>query len=105
MFASYAVGHEFKSQSGHTKLHHENGTKCLPSWHAGITAGVQPDSVKGRKVCETVYVDMYSKGILGSIARVGYCTSVPDFDLVHSSGLINQSIISREYDGVLTLKC
>ena len=51
---------------------------------------VQPDCLKGRVVCGTVYGDMYLKDILGSIARVGYCIPVPDLYLVlHQS--INQS--------------
>ena len=32
--ASHTVGHEFTSRPGHTKDHHENGTNCLPAWHA-----------------------------------------------------------------------
>ena len=32
--ASRTVGREFASRSGHTKDHHQNGTNCLPAWHA-----------------------------------------------------------------------
>ena len=32
--ASHTVGHEFASRPGHTKDHHQNGTNCLPAWHA-----------------------------------------------------------------------
>ena len=38
--------------------------------------------IKGRVVCETVYVDMHYKDLLGSIVRVGYCIPVLDFYLV-----------------------
>ena len=43
---------------------------------------MQPDCRKGWVVCGTVYGDMHLKDLLGSIARVGYCFSVPDFYLV-----------------------
>ena len=61
-----------------------NGTNCLPAWHAmrwGRSLAVQPDCLKGRGVCGTVYGDMYFKDLLGSFARVGYCIPVPDFYL------------------------
>ena len=43
---------------------------------------VQPDCLKGRLVCGTVYGDMHLKDLLGSITRVGYCIPVLDFYLV-----------------------
>ena len=62
--ASRKVDREFASRPGHTKDHHKNGTDCLPVWHTmrwvrSLT--VQPDCLKGRVVCGTVYGDMYSK--------------------------------------------
>ena len=39
---------------------------------------MQPDCLKGRIVCGTVYGDMHLKDLLGSIARVGYCIPVQD---------------------------
>ena len=56
---SHKVSHEFASRPGHTKDHHKNGTNCLPVWHASLT--VQPDCLKGRVVCGTVYEDMHLK--------------------------------------------
>ena len=73
------------SRPGHTKDHHKNGTNCLPAWHAmreGWSLAVQPDCLKGRVVCGTVYGDMHLKDLLGSIVRVGYCIPVLDFYLV-----------------------
>ena len=32
--ASRTVGREVASRPGHTKDHHQNGTNCLPAWHA-----------------------------------------------------------------------
>ena len=32
--ASQTVGLEFASRPGHTKIHHKNGTNCLPAWQA-----------------------------------------------------------------------
>ena len=43
---------------------------------------MQPDFLKGRVVCGTVYGDMHLKDLLGSIVRVGYRIPVPDFYLV-----------------------
>ena len=43
---------------------------------------VQPDCLKGRVDCGTVYGDMHLKDLLGLIVRVGYHIPVPDFDLV-----------------------
>ena len=40
---------------------------------------VEPDCLKGRVVCGTVYGDMHLKDLLGSIARVGYCIPVTGF--------------------------
>ena len=82
---SHNVGHEFTSRPGHTNDHHKNGTNCLPAWHAmrlGRSLTVQPDYLKGRVVCGTVYGDMHLKDVLGLILRVGYCIPVPDFYLV-----------------------
>ena len=83
--ASRTVGREFASRPGHTKDHHKNGTNCLPAWHSmlkGRSLTVQPDSLKGRVVCGTVYGDMYLKDLLGSFVRVGYRIPVSDFYLV-----------------------
>ena len=65
--------------------YHKNGTNCLPAWHAmrkGRSLTVQPDCLKGRVVCGTVYGDMHLKDLLGSIVRVGHRIPVPDFYLV-----------------------
>ena len=40
---------------------------------------VQPDWVKGRVVCGSVYGDMHYKHLLGSISRVEYTIPVLDF--------------------------
>ena len=84
--ASRTVGREFASRPGHTKDHHKNGTNCLPDWHACVNVGVwqcmQPNCLKGRVVCGTVYGDMHLKDLLGSFVRVGYRIPVPDFYLV-----------------------
>ena len=108
MSASHTVGREFASRPGDTKDHHKNGTNCLPAWHAmrlDWSLAVQPNCLKGRVVCGTVYGDMHLKDHLGSIIRVGCCIPVLDFYLVlHGlccrklklySGLINQSINCR----------
>ena len=71
---THAEGREFVSRPGHIKDHYKNSTDCLPAWHAGIREGlaVQPDCIKGRVVCRTVYGDIYIKfKDLGSVARVG----------------------------------
>ena len=80
--ASHTVGREFASLSGHTKDHHKMAqTASLYCTHAlGLT--VQPDCLKGRVVCGTVYGDMHLKDLLGSIVRVEYRIPVPDFYLV-----------------------
>ena len=83
--ASRTVSREFASRPGHSKNHHKNGTNCLPTWHAmrkGRSLVVQPDCLKGRVVCGTVYGDMHLKNLLGSFVRVGYRIPVPDFYLV-----------------------
>ena len=77
--ASHTVGSKFASQRGHTKDHHRNGTNCLPAWRS---LAVQPDCLKGRVVCGTVYGDMHLKDLLGSFVRVGYRIPFPDFYLV-----------------------
>ena len=38
--ASPAVGRGCCPRPGHPKDHHENGTNCLPAWHACVIAGV-----------------------------------------------------------------
>ena len=43
---------------------------------------VQPNCLKGRVVCGTVYGEMHLKDLLGSFVRVGYRIPVPDFYLV-----------------------
>ena len=64
----------------------------------GRSLAVQPDCLKGRVVCGTVYGNMHFKDILGSFARVGYCIPVLDFYLVlhglrcRKSTVINYSI-------------
>ena len=70
---------------GHTKDHHKSGTNCLPAlacMRQGRSLTVQPDCLKSRVVCGTVYGDMHLKDLLGSFVRVGYCIPVPDFYLV-----------------------
>ena len=60
--ASHTVDCKFASRPGHTKDHHKNCTNCLPAWHAlrlGRSLTVQPDCLKGRVVCGTVYVDLH----------------------------------------------
>ena len=60
---------------------------------------MQLDCLKGRVVCGTVYGGMHLKDLHGSIARLGYCISVPDLYSAtwpslpkkHYIGLINQS--------------
>ena len=70
--ASHTVGLGFASRLGHTKDHHINGTKCLPAWHAmryGRSLAMQPDCLKGRVVCGTVYGDMHIKRSPGIIRK------------------------------------
>ena len=81
--ASHAVGRRFAPRPGHTKNHHTNGTNWLPAWQSkgrSLTSTARlskrPGSVWN---CLWVYA---LKHLLGSIARVGYCISVPDFYLV-----------------------
>ena len=65
-----------------TKDHHKNSTNYLPTWHAahsGRSLAMQPNCVKGRVVCSTVYGDMHYKDLLGFIVRV---IPVPDFYLL-----------------------
>ena len=62
--ASRTVSREIASRPGNNKDHHNNGTNCLPAWHAmrlGRSLTVQPDCIKGRVVCGTVYGDMTLK--------------------------------------------
>ena len=80
--ASHTVGRGFASRPDNTKDHHKNGTNCLPAWHAlrlGWSLAVQPDCLKSRVVCGSVYGDIHLKDLLGSIVRVGYCIPVPNF--------------------------
>ena len=88
--------------------HHKDGTNCLVHGHSGSSLAVQPDCVKGRVVCGTVYRDMHYKDLLRSIARVVYCILFPDFYLVlhylrcrKKTKWINQSIMLS----VGTTKC
>ena len=48
----------------------------------GWSLEVQPNCLKGRVVCGTVYGEMYLKDLLGSLVRVGFRIPVPDFYLV-----------------------
>ena len=48
----------------------------------GKNLTVQPNCLKDRVVCGTVYGDMHLKDLLGSIVRVGYPIPAPDFYLV-----------------------
>ena len=83
--ASRTVGREFASRPGHTKDHHKNGTNCLPAYACmryGWSLAVQPNCLKGRVVCGTVYGEMHLKDLLGSFVRAGYRIPVPDFYLV-----------------------
>ena len=51
--------------------------------HACVRSlAVQPNCLKGRVVCGTVYGEMHLKDLLGSFVRVGYRIPVPDFYLV-----------------------
>ena len=51
---------------------------------------------KSLVVCETLYRDTYYENLLGSIVRVGYCISVPDFYLVlHSLGHRKRTIMDK----------
>ena len=43
---------------------------------------IQPNCLKGRVVCGTVYGEMHLKDLLGSFIRVGHRIPVPDFYLV-----------------------
>ena len=36
----HAVDRGFAPKSGHTNDHKENGTNCLPAWHAGVRVEV-----------------------------------------------------------------
>ena len=83
--ASSAACHGFAPRPSHTKNHNKNGTNCLHAWHTGVRVGVWQCSLnvfKGLVVCGTVYGGMHYKDLLGSIARVEYCTVVPGFNLV-----------------------
>ena len=85
MSASHTVGRGFASRPGHTKDHHKMvQTASLHCTHV-FNRVVQPDCLKGRVVCGTVYGDMHLKDLLGSITRVGYCNPVLDFYLVLNS--------------------
>ena len=55
---------------------------ACPAHAVGRSLTVQPDCLKGRVVCGTVYGDMYLKDLLRSIVRVGYRIPVPDFYLM-----------------------
>ena len=105
--ASHMVGRGFASQRVHTKHHHKNGTNCLLAQHAmgkHWSLAVQPDCLKGRVVCGTVYGDIHLKDLVGSFVRVGYRIPVLDFYLVphgrrcRKSTKMNQSIIKTTYN-------
>ena len=49
---------------------------------SGLPVVIQPNCLKGRVVCGTVYGEMHLKDLLGSFVRVGYRIPVPDFYLV-----------------------
>ena len=63
MSISYAVGHGFMPQLGHTKDHHENATKCL---------------LLELVVCGSTWRHALLR-TLGTIARVGYYILVPNY--------------------------
>ena len=70
------------STSPGNTIDHKNGTNCLPAWHAmryGRSLTVQPNCLKGRVVCGTVYGEMHLKDLLGSFVRVGYRIPFPDY--------------------------
>ena len=60
---------------------------------------MQPDCLKDRVVCGTVYGEMHLKDLLGSIARVGYRIPVPDFYLV----LHELSMPKKHYNGLIII--
>ena len=76
----------------------------------GWSLAVQPDCLKGRVVCGTVYGDMHLKDLLGSItSRVlypgpGFLSSAtwPSLPKKHYNGLINQVayVIATLWSGV-----
>ena len=83
--ATLSYLYQSNSRPGHTKDHHKNGANCLPAsacMRQGRSLTVQPDCLKGRVVCGTVYGDMHLNDLLGSFVRVEYCIMVPDFYLV-----------------------
>ena len=101
---------------GHTKDRHKNGTNCLSclaSMRLGRSLAVQPDCLKGRVVCGTVYGDMHlniSPGI-NHKSRVLYPS--PGFLISatwhlmpkkHYNGLINQStfLYQHSYVGIFS---
>ena len=61
--------------------HHKNGANCL--WTCMHSLGrrltVQPDCLKGRVVCGTVYGEMHLIDLLGLIVRVRFCIPSPGF--------------------------
>ena len=72
----------------------------------GRSLAVQPDSLKGRVVCGTVYRDMHLKDLLGSFAREGYCIPVPDFYLVlHGPHCRISTIMDKSYTCVGSICC
>ena len=80
---SHAVDRGFASRPGHTKDHHKNRANCLLTWHTCVKVSIwQPDYLKGRVLCGTVYMDMFFKYRLGSITREAYRIPVADFYLV-----------------------
>ena len=73
---SHAVSRWFVPLPVHTKLHHKNGTNCLPAWHTGLRIGVWQcnPTAKGRVVGRTVFGDIHYKGSTGinHKSRVSY---------------------------------
>ena len=94
--ASHTVGRVFAFPPGHTEDHHKM-VQCaslhMHAMHKGRSLTMQPDCLKGRVVCGTVYGDMHLKYLLGSFVREGYCIPVPDFYLVLHGLCYPKSII------------
>ena len=65
---------------------------------------VQPNCLKGRVVCGTVYGDIHLKYFLGSIARVGYCIPVPDFyQVLHDLRCRKSTIMDKSNEIIFCL--
>ena len=57
---------------------------------------MQPNCLKGRVVCGTVYGEMHLKDLLGSFIRVGYRNAVPGF----LSSATWPSLPEKHYNGL-----